>query len=83
MRQLIRVRTKKKPHLSHFEYIEQNDLQSGAANQGAPPTDVTASVPPRRESLVSVTATSLPSESLRGYTSPRGNQTSCLKGLIS
>lgn len=72
MRQLIRVRTekKKKPHLSHFEYIEQNDLQTGTANQTTPPTAVTAGVPPQRESLVSVTDTSFPSESLHGYISP-------------
>lgn len=74
MRQLIRVRTggeeKKKPHLSHFEYIEQNDLQNGTANQTTPPTDLTALVPPQRESLVSVTDTSFPSESLHGYISP-------------
>lgn len=73
MRQLIRVRTekkKKKPHLSHFEYIEQNDLQNGAANHTTPPTDLTALVPPQRESLVSVTETSFPSESLHGYISP-------------
>lgn len=85
MRQLIRVRTEKKPppHLSPFEYIEQHDLQSGTANQTTPPTDLTVLVPPHRESLVSVTDTSFPSESLHGYISPRGNKTSCLKGLIS
>lgn len=84
MRQLIRVRTgKKKPHLSHFEYIEHNDLQNGAANQTTPPTDLTGAVPPQRESVVGVTDTSFPSESLHGYISPRGNKTLCLKGLIS
>lgn len=70
MRQLIRVRTEKNPHLSHFEYIEQNDLQNGTANQTTPPTDLTVLVPPQRESLVSVRERSFPSESLHGYISP-------------
>lgn len=84
MRQLIRIRTrKKKPHLSHFEYIEQNDLQTGAANHAVPPTALTARLPPHRESLGAVTDTGFPSESLGGYTAPRGNTALCLKGLIS